>query len=142
MQKFRVIVTDGNRQELAERVKDALLSAPVGYVAQISQPSRSLDQNAYMWPFLTALSAQLEWPVLVNGNWQKAKLSPDDWKDFLTGSFEGDARRMAMGMDGTGLIMLGRHTSGYSKAKFSEFIEFMNEFGARNDVKFQDREQP
>lgn len=135
--KLTVIITDENRAYLANRAREAVLAAPTGDVLQIKPPSRTLEQNAYMWPYLTCFTRQLEWPVMMNGQWQKSKMSEYDWKDFFTGSFKGDMRRMAMGMDGTGLIMLGSHTSGYNKKTFSEFIEFMNAFGAQQNVTFQ-----
>jgi hypothetical protein len=135
--KLTVIVTEENRKYLADKVREAVLTASAGDVVKIAPPSRTLEQNAYMWPYLTCFSQQLEWPILVNGQWTKSKMSEYDWKDCLTGSFEGNARRMAMGTDGTGLIMLGSHTSGYNKKKFSEFIEFMNAFGSQQNVTFR-----
>lgn len=123
--------TESNEAHLLQLVRDM----QVGEVLQISEPTRSLDQNAYLWGYLTAFSQQLEWPVMVNGKIQKTKMSDWDWKNFLTGAFEGEAGRMAVGMDGTGFVMLGTHTSKYGKRKFSEFIEFLNAFAARHDVK-------
>lgn len=106
-----------------------------GEVLEIKEPNRSLEQNAYLWRYLSAFSRQLDWTVMVNGKVQQSKLSEYDWKDLLTGAFEGEARRMAMGIDNTGLVMLGAQTSKYGKRKFSEFIEFLNCFAAQHDVK-------
>jgi len=123
--------TDSNEAHLLQLVRDM----QVGEVMQISEPNRSLEQNAYLWKYLTAFHKQLEWPVLMNGQWHMEKMSEYDWKDLVSGSFEGEARRMAQGIGNTGLIMLGAHTSKYGKRKFSEFIEFLNMFAAQHDVK-------
>lgn len=123
--------TESNEAHLLQLVRDM----QVGEVLQISEPTRSLEQNAYLWKYLTAFARQLDWPVMVNGKVQQSKLSEYDWKDLLTGAFEGEARRMAMGIDNTGLVMLGAQTSKYGKRKFSEFIEFLNCFAAQHDIK-------
>jgi hypothetical protein len=123
-------ITDTNKEFLIEQIKNS----EVGDVVEIKPPTRTLDQNALLWPYLVALSKNLEWPVLVNGQFKMEKMSDLDWKDTMTGSFEGEARRMAQGTDGTGLVMLGSRTSKYGKKKFSEFIEFVMEFCARHNV--------
>jgi hypothetical protein len=135
--KLIFVINEANRQYVLDRAVEGIKAARVGDVVEIKPPTRSLEQNALMWPYLDAFSTQLEWPVLIGGQWKKSKLSDWDWKDFLTGSFEGDARRMAMGMDGTGLVMLGCKTSSYSKPKMAEFITFMDAFGAQQNVTFR-----
>lgn len=95
--------------------------APAGYVVTVSEPKRSLDQNAAMWPILEAFSAQRQWPV----NGTMCTLSPEEWKDILSAAFERDNVRVAQGLDG-GVVMLGRRTSKMSKARFSEFLEFLH----------------
>jgi hypothetical protein len=95
-------------------------NAAHGMVVKISEPNRSLDQNATQWPILKAFSEQLQWPV----NGQMIKMSEDEWKDVLTAAFRKESLRMAMGLDG-GMVMLGMRTSQMSKRDFSEYIEFL-----------------
>ena len=84
-------------------------------------PSRTLEQNCYQWPYLEGFSQQLLWPV----NGEKVKMSREEWKDVLTCAFEEDVKpRLAMGLDG-GVVMLGKRTSKFGKKKFAEWMTFL-----------------
>lgn len=107
----------------------AVANAPAGYKVTVSEPSRSLDQNAAQWPILQAFSDQLTWPV----NGQMVKMAPDDWKDLLTAAFKRETARVAMGLDG-GMVMLGCRTSKLSKREFSEYLEFLHATAAARGV--------
>lgn len=97
------------------------MAAQDGYVCRIEPPSRTLDQNAYQWPYLEGFSRQLQWPV----NGVMCKLSPEDWKDILTAAFENETEpRLAAGLDG-GIVMLGRRTSRLGKKKFALWMEWL-----------------
>jgi hypothetical protein len=101
---------------------EAVRESPEGFVVTISEPSRSLDQNAMLWPILDCFSKQRQWPV----NGQMEWLSREEWKDILTAAFEQETSpRVAMGYGG-GMVMLGRRTREYGKKKFSDFIEFLH----------------
>lgn len=102
------------------------MTGPEGWVCIYQPPTRSLEQNALMWPLLTALSKQIVW--------HGAKLSPDDWKDMLTASLR--KQRAAPGIDG-GFVVFGERTKTYSKAKFSELVELIYCFGAQHGVRFE-----
>ena len=52
------------------------------------------------------------------------KMDPDDWKDVLSAAFKGENVRLAMGLNG-GIVLLGQRTSKFSKAEFSDWIEFL-----------------
>ena len=96
--------------------------APDGYVCRIEPASRTLDQNAYQWPYLEGFSKQLQWPV----NGELVNLSSDEWKDVLTCAFEEEVKpRLAMGFEGAGMVMLGRRTSQYGKRKFALWMEWL-----------------
>lgn len=98
------------------------MTAQEGYVCRIEPPSRTLDQNAYQWPYLEGFSQQLLWPV----NGEMVKLTKDEWKDILTCAFEEETKpRLAMGFEGGGMVMLGRRTSQYGKKKFAEWMEWL-----------------
>lgn len=95
----------------------AVAEAPEGWRVTVQPPTRSLDQNAMLWPILEAFSRQKTW--IVNG--EATKLTPEDWKAVLTAAWKGEAR-VAKGMHG-GLVILGVRTSTLSKRQFSEFME-------------------
>ena len=96
--------------------------APDGtHVVFDPEPGRSLEQNAYQWPYLDAFSKQLLWPA----NGEMVRMSPEAWKDVLTSAFEEEIKpRLAMGLDG-GVVMLGKRTSQFGKRKFAEWMEFL-----------------
>lgn len=103
--------------------------APEGYVVTIQEPTRSLDQNAAMWPILEAFAQQLTWPV----NGEMVRMSSDEWKDVLSAAFKRETVRVAMGLDG-GMVMLGSRTSKFSVREMSEFIEFLHATAAARGV--------
>ena len=107
----------------------AVEDAPEGYVITVSEPTRNLEQNAAQWPILQAFADQLQWPVNGAMEW----LTADEWKDILTAAFKRETVRVAMGLDG-GMVMLGSRTSKFSKAQFSEWLDFLNATAAARGV--------
>lgn len=110
-------------------LKDAL-QAGRRWVLTIKPETRSQAQNRLMWPLLTAFSEQLLWPV----NGQMVRMEPDEWKDVLSAGFHKEAVRLAMGLNG-GVVMLGRRTSKFTKAQFSDWIEFLYATAADRGVR-------
>lgn len=115
--------------------REAVERAPDGYCVTVSEPTRTMDQNAAMWPILEAFSDQIQWPV----NGQMVWMSPEEWKDVLTAGFERENVRLAMGLDG-GVVMLGLRTSQFGVKKMSEFIEFLHATASARDVDLRYRE--
>ncbi len=107
----------------------AVEAAPEGFAVVISEPSRSLEQNAAMWPILAAWAEQKEWPV--NGKMQR--LSPEDWKHVLTAAFRNETGRIAAGLDG-GMVLLGARTREFGKREFSDWLEFLHAASAQHGV--------
>ena len=116
------------RQNAAKSV----LEAPEGYIVTIQEPTRNLEQNAAMWVILTAWSKQKEWPV----NGQMVKLTPEDWKEILTASFDREMVRIAQGLDG-GMVLLGHRTSKWGRKRFSEWLEFLHAASAHHGVEIE-----
>ena len=123
-QTYRLVHAEARRRAL-EGVRDA----PEGWVVTVGEPSRSLEQNAAQWPILQAFSNQLQWPV----NGRMETLSPDEFKDVLSAAFNQETVRLAMGLSG-GVVMLGARTSQMSKARFSEWLEFLHAVAADRGV--------
>lgn len=115
--------------------EDAVRTAPDGYCVTVSEPTRSLDQNAAMWPILQAFADQLQWPV----NGAMVWMTADEWKDVLSAAYKRESVRVAMGMDG-GMVMLGSRTSKFSVREMSEFLEFLHATAAARDVRLDYRE--
>lgn len=113
----------------------AVAEAPEGYVVTVAEPTRSLEQNAAQWPILEAFADQLSWPV----NGQMVKLTAEEFKDILTAAFQGEAVRLAQGMNG-GVVMLGMRTSKMAKRQFSDWLEFLHATAALRGVQINERE--
>lgn len=104
--------------------------APDGTRVEWKKPRRSLAQNDLLWAMLTDISMQVEW--------HGRRYSPEDWKDYMM-----HALRKARWMPNEegGLVPIGMRTSDLSKEEFSELIELMREFGARNGVSFNEKSE-
>ena len=111
------------------RAVAAVAEAPAGFVVTVDEPRRNLAQNDLMWVLLQAFADQLQWPVNGSMEW----LTADEWKDILTAAFKRETVRVAMGLDG-GMVMLGSRTSKFSKAQFSEWLDFLNATAAARGV--------
>lgn len=112
-----------------DRALNAVRDAPEGYVVQVGEPTRTLEQNAAQWPILEAFSKQLQWPV----NGVMSDLTPDEFKDIFSAAFFKQQARVAMGMDG-GMVLLGQRTSKFSKSQFSDWLEFLHATAVDRDV--------
>ena len=129
-QYFRLVHAEARR-----RAAEACLTAPDGHVVKISQPTRTLEQNAAQWPILGAIADQLLWPV----NGELVRLTDEEFKDILTAGFRKERVRVAQGVDG-GMVMLGSRTSKFKKEEFSEWLEFLHWFCAERDVNLEHEE--
>lgn len=101
-----------------------------GWEVIIKPATRSLEQNAAQWPLLEAFSQQLEWPV----NGRMTKMAPEEWKDVLTAAFRQEQPRVAMSLDGRGVVLLGQRTSQFNKTEFSDWLEFLHAIAAERGV--------
>ena len=118
-----ILAHDLARANAVQAVKEA----PAGYAVSVSEPSRTLDQNAAQWPYLAGFAAQKE--LCLNGVMQK--VTDDDWKDVLTGVWLGETRMAAF--DGK-VIMLPQRTSKMGKKVFSDWMEFLVAMAAQSGV--------
>jgi hypothetical protein len=126
-----------NRQQAWAAIKLQLypflavgLQAGKCWILTVKPETRSQAQNRLMWPLLEQFSKQLQWPV----SGQMVTMDADDWKDVLTAAFRGETVRLAMGLNG-GIVMLGQRTSKFTKAEFSNWIEFLYATASLRGVK-------
>lgn len=114
--------------EARRRAIEAVHEAPDGFAVTISEPTRSLDQNARLWASLSDVSEQVEW--------YGKKLSPEDWKNVFTASLK--KMEVVPNLDGTGFVALGQSTSRMSKRELSDLLELVYAFGTEKGVVFGD----
>lgn len=117
----RVFILGAHPHARANAIQ-AVQREPDGRSVTIGDPNRTLEQNAAQWPILEAFSEQLLWPV----NGQMVRMSDDEWKSVLSAAFERETVRLAMAIDGPGVVMLGTRTSQMGKRRFSEWLEFLH----------------
>lgn len=117
--QFFRLVHDMARQRAIQAIKDA----PFGFVVQIKEETRSLDQNAKLWPMLQDISRQVEW--------YGQRLTDEEWKDVFTAALK--KQKVVPGLDG-GFVVCGQRTSKMGKKEFSDLIELMYAFGAERGV--------
>ena len=72
---------------------ETVQTAPDGYCVTVSEPTRSLEQNAAQWPYLAGFAQQKQ--LCINGVMQY--VTDDDWKDVLTACYKGEMRMAASG---------------------------------------------
>lgn len=108
-----------------------ILTAPEGYAVTIGERTRTLDQNAALWPALTDISQQVDW----YGN----RMTPEEWKDVFSAALT--KQRVVPGLDG-GFVVCGQRTSKMGKREFSDLLDLIHAFGAERGVQWSviDRE--
>lgn len=125
-QIFRFVHTEARRRAAAY-----CMVAPDGSIAEFKDATRTLEQNAKMWPMLEDISKQVEWYK----NW----LTQDEWKDFFSAIIL--KQKVVPNMEGSGFIAVGGRTSKMRKKMFSEMIELMYAFGSEHDVVWSEKTQ-
>jgi hypothetical protein len=106
-----------------QNAQHAVLNAPEGYVVTIKPQTRTLDQNAKLWPMLQDVSRQVEW--------YGGTLTEEEWKDVFSAALK--KQKAVPGIDG-GFVVCGQRTSKMSKQEFAELIELIYAFGAQHNV--------
>ena len=114
-------------EKIRENAIRALASLPLGCSVVFQDTTRSLAQNAAMWPALADIARQIDWAGKVR--------TPEQWKDIFTGSFF--QCEYVPNIDGTGTIALGVRTSTLSKKTFSDLLDYIYAFGALRGVEFR-----
>lgn len=122
----RVFILQPHPHPSRRNALSAIAEAPDGTAVTFSEPTRSLEQNAALWPALEDVSQQVEW--------YGRKLTPLDWKHVFTASLR--KLDVVPNIDGTGFVALGMSTSRMSKREFSELLDLVHAFGAERGVTF------
>lgn len=123
MKRTFIMAHETARRNAIQAVQDA----PEGWAVTVSEPTRTLEQNAAQWPYLTGFAQQKQ--LCINGVMQW--VADEDWKDVLTGCWQGEMR-MAV-FDGK-VIMLPQRTRKMGKSVFSTWMEFLVAMAAQSGV--------
>lgn len=101
-------------------------AAPAGHVVTISEPKRSLEQNAKMWAMLVDISSQLVW--------HGKRLSQEDWKCLFSARARKEFLNIVPNIDNDGFVALGMKTSDMTIKEMATLIEIIQAFGESNGV--------
>ena len=120
-----VIIRGPAQREYAKRLIDA---APDGFFVVFKAPTRTLEQNAKLWPMIGDVrSAQCE-----GRQW-----SAETWKcGFM--SLAGHVSKFEMGLDGTSAFPIGFRSSALPKRQFADLITVIAEYGDRHGVRWSE----
>lgn len=113
------------------KVNGWVAKAPPGtMIAFKKHDARSIEQNALLWSWLTAISEQLPW--------HGEKLSPNDYKDILTAGLR--QSHVVPGINEGTYVPLGLRTSSMSRSEMTALLELIAAFAAEHGVKLPDEE--
>jgi hypothetical protein len=108
-----------------DRAKLLIEKAPKGYVAEVREPKRTLDQNDRMWAMLTDISVSM--PL-------GRRHTPDDWKAIFMNACGWECQ-FVEGLDGRPFPK-GFRSSHLTKSQMSQLIDFMQAFGDEHQVRW------
>lgn len=118
MKIFRLVHKEARRRALS-----AAQAAPDGYVVRISQPTRSLDQNAKFH----AICGDLE---KLKAEWAGRARTEQEWKVLLVSGHAVATKQSAevvIGLEGE-LVSIRESTASMTKPRSSSLIEYSQAF--------------
>jgi hypothetical protein len=121
--RLSALVTVYNRADLIRAVGNA----PVGAQFDLVDDPRTSQQNRLMWGLLSDISDQV---THCGEKWE-----PESWKAAFLKAM-GKKLEFMPSLDGDGVVAVGYRSSKLNKEEFSELIEMIYEYGAKNRVSF------
>lgn len=110
-----------------ERAKALVDKAPPGFIAEVREPARTLDQNNRLWAMLTDVSVAMP---------QGRRHTPDDWKAIFMNACGWECQFLE-GLDGRPFPQ-GFRSSKLTKAQMSDLINFIQAFGDEHNVRWSE----
>lgn len=107
----------------------ACMSAPDGYVVEVKEKTRTLEQNALLHGQFTDISRQVEW--------YKQRFNLSVWKRLCTYSYLREVRESPLlipALDGNGMDVIYEKTSHMGVKQMTGLIEWNYAFGSENNV--------
>jgi hypothetical protein len=114
-----------------KRLITDVMRAPDDWIAPLAEPTRTLEQNAKLWPMLGELQRQV--PEL-------RPYSTEDIK-FRFMDALGSEMRFLPKLEGQGMFPVGLRSSTLTVDQFSALIELIYAYGAKHGVRWSDEPQ-
>lgn len=124
--QFFIIAHDTARQ----RAASAVMSAPEGFIVEIKEPNRSLEQNAKLHAMLTDVSRQVEY--------MGKKRGVEFWKGLFVSGWQiatGQKPEIVPGLEGE-FINIRESTATMGVKKLSDLIEYIIPWAVDKGVVF------
>lgn len=118
--QYFILAHDTARQMAMQAIRNA----PDGWIVEVKERTRSIEQNSLLWSLLTDVSRQVEW--------YGRKLAPEDWKHVFSSALR--KQDVVPNIEGNGFVVLGQSTSKMGKREFSDLVELIYSFGAERNV--------
>ena len=113
-----------------ERAKKLIDQAPAGYVASVTEPRRTDDQNAKMWAMLSDVSAAMP---------EGRRHTPEDWKAIFMNAAGWEVQFLP-GLDNRPFPS-GFRSSRMSKQQMGDLLDYIASYGDQHGVVWTDPEQ-
>jgi hypothetical protein len=111
--------------DVRARAIEAIKAAPAGWIARITQPTRSLSQNALLHAEIGDIANVKIWCGMT--------LDVEQWKRLLVAAWmkvKGQEPLYVQALDGEGMEPLYRRTSTLTKEEMSDLIEYVKAWRA------------
>jgi hypothetical protein len=123
----KVILTNTFSRERFKRIVD---KAPHGYIAEVREPTRTLDQNDKMWAMLTDISVAMP---------EGRRHTPDDWKCIFMNACGWEVQFLE-GLDGRPFPQ-GFRSSKLTKSQMGDLINFIQAYGDEHGVRWSEHQE-
>lgn len=118
--------------DLLPRIKARLQAGNV-LTLTITEPKKSREQEEKYHAMIAEIAKQAEH---MGSRWDS-----ESWKRFLVEQFMRDSGNQGMivpSLDKTGIVQLGMQTRNFTKEQASEFVTWLEAWGAENGITFED----
>ena len=123
----RIILSSKFQRERAARL---CMTAPDGFIAEVREPRRTMEQNDKLWSMLTDVS---------HAKPLGRRMTPDDWKCVFMSACGWEVQFLE-GLDGRPFPQ-GFRSSQLTKTQMSALIDFIQAWGDENGIRWSNETQ-
>lgn len=116
-------------QTKREKAMTALMRAPDGYRITFAEPKHSSEQREKFHAMVREVAKAVEY--------YGKKRSEEAWKSLFVAAYE--EAEMLPSLDGQNFVQVRRSTTTFGVKEYSDLIEIVYEYGARNGVAFHEK---
>lgn len=130
---MRIVLSNPVARRVAQ---DKINSAPPGYVCEIKEPPRNLNQNALLHAVIASIADQKQWA----GEY----LDTEAWKRLMVAAWcraTQQGAKIVPAIDGYGFDVIYRRTSTLSKRECAELLDFVTAWAIDNNIRLSAREE-